>query len=66
VCTGDKVEMSTVGGEVVFIAGIIADSLILKQRYGFLVIFLYLCLFGWSVWKHMKYRFCDSLSWLFS
>jgi hypothetical protein len=25
-------------------------------------IFLYLCLFGWSVWKRIEYRFCDILS----
>ena len=32
VCTGSKSEMRTVGGEVAFVAAIIADSLILRQR----------------------------------
>jgi hypothetical protein len=28
-------------------------------------IFLYLYLFGWSVWKRIEYRFCETLSMLF-
>jgi uncharacterized membrane protein YdbT with pleckstrin-like domain len=26
------------------------------------LIFLYLCLVGWSVWKRIENRFCDTLS----
>jgi hypothetical protein len=32
VCSGNEIEMKTVGGEVAFITSMILDSLILKER----------------------------------
>ena len=32
VCTGNEIEMKTIGGEIAFITAMILDSLILKER----------------------------------
>ena len=42
VCTGSKSEMRTVGGEVAFVAAIIADSIILRHRSKNLLFYFFL------------------------
>jgi signal transduction histidine kinase len=51
-------EIGTDGEEIANVTVAVKDEV-------FLIIvnfFLYLCLFGWSVWKPKEYRFCDTLS----
>jgi hypothetical protein len=51
--------------EIDAITAIFTDDDIKVMDPLFLVIidiFLHLCLFSWSVWKRIEYRFCDTLS----